>query len=284
MAIDEYSLNHPDNHHRKRYARILPLESSDPKFAQVEKLFLKGWCHPNKPKQDIRAVFKVLSSDESLELYTNYKSQVQAFNLLSRFKKGANEQLYFHGTRRSCALGQDSNKVLLCNSPECVLCSIIRGSFDVGKCGKSLQRSSIFDSFGTGIYTTACSSKADDYYSVGQSRQQYAGSKTASRNSRVLLLNRVVVGRPHNRRHNATHMNQPPSGHHSVVGLPGVDLNYEETVVYRNDAIRPAYLVVYEPRLEQKKQGLFPNSHDSQKSVRSYSKVFSALFKTPLAV
>jgi hypothetical protein len=30
-----------------------------------------------------------------------------------------------------------------------------------------------------------------------------------------------------------------------VVGEPGVDLNYEETVVYRNDAIRPAYLVVY---------------------------------------
>ena len=27
--------------------------------------------------------------------------------------------------------------------------------------------------------------------------------------------------------------------------MPGVDLNYGETVVYDNDAIRPAFLVVY---------------------------------------
>jgi hypothetical protein len=30
-----------------------------------------------------------------------------------------------------------------------------------------------------------------------------------------------------------------------VLGVPGEDLNYEETVVYNNDAIRPAYLIVY---------------------------------------
>lgn len=30
-----------------------------------------------------------------------------------------------------------------------------------------------------------------------------------------------------------------------VLGVPGRDLNYEETVVYDNDAIRPAFLIVY---------------------------------------
>ena len=30
-----------------------------------------------------------------------------------------------------------------------------------------------------------------------------------------------------------------------VIGEPGEDLNYEETVVYDNDAIRPAFLIVY---------------------------------------
>lgn len=30
-----------------------------------------------------------------------------------------------------------------------------------------------------------------------------------------------------------------------VFGEPGADLNYEETVVYSNDAVRPAYLIVY---------------------------------------
>lgn len=29
------------------------------------------------------------------------------------------------------------------------------------------------------------------------------------------------------------------------MGVPGFDLNYEETVVYNNDAIRPAFLIVY---------------------------------------
>ena len=33
--------------------------------------------------------------------------------------------------------------------------------------------------------------------------------------------------------------------HLKVVGIPGVDLNYEETVVYLDEAIRPAYLIVY---------------------------------------
>lgn len=32
-----------------------------------------------------------------------------------------------------------------------------------------------------------------------------------------------------------------------VTGQPGGDLNYEETVVYDNDAVRPAFVVMYEP-------------------------------------
>ena len=35
---------------------------------------------------------------------------------------------------------------------------------------------------------------------------------------------------------------EPPR---QVLGVPGEDLNYEETVVYNNDAVRPAFLIVY---------------------------------------
>ena len=80
---------------------------------------------------------------------------------------------------------------------------------------------------------------------------------------RVMLVNRVVVGKPCKLRLNSTSLTEPPCGHHSVrlsskfrfdllmrrtsqiVGEPGRDLNYPETVVYHNDAIRPAFLVVY---------------------------------------
>jgi len=29
------------------------------------------------------------------------------------------------------------------------------------------------------------------------------------------------------------------------MGIPGRDLNYDETVVYKNEAIRPVYLITY---------------------------------------
>ena len=29
------------------------------------------------------------------------------------------------------------------------------------------------------------------------------------------------------------------------MGVPGKDLNYDETVVYNNEAIRPVYLITY---------------------------------------
>ena len=49
-------------------------------------------------------------------------------------------------------------------------------------------------------------SEADDY------------SKNTSKKAafRVLLVNRVVVGKPYKRLHNATNLTEPPSGYHSV--------------------------------------------------------------------
>jgi hypothetical protein len=52
-----------------------------------------------------------------------------------------------------------------------------------------------------------------------------------------------------------------------LLGEPGEDLNYQEHVVYRNDAIRPAYLVVYRD---------VPD-HDSKLKA-----MISTLFKTPI--
>ena len=50
--------------------------------------------------------------------------------------------------------------------------------------------------------------------------------------------------------------------------MAGDDLNYEETVVYHNDAIRPAYLLMYgEPPATQSKM----------------QAIVKKLFNTPLA-
>ena len=36
-----------------------------------------------------------------------------------------------------------------------------------------------------------------------------------------------------------------------VMGIPGRDLNYDETVVYNNEAIRPVYLITYGSQREK---------------------------------
>lgn len=224
MSKDEYSFDNPKNQGNGRWKRLMPLSTQDPLYSIIENKFIKGWKHSNKKRPQLRAMYRILWSDASLKLYNDYRALVASSPALrSRSMNLANEQLLFHGTNRYCQLADDGTKVRLCNLPTCHLCCIIRNSFDIGKCGTKHK----FRRFGTGIYTTSCSSKADDYMLNGDESSKY----------RVLLASRVVVGHPQKRRHNATDMVEPPCGHHSVIGEPGIDLNYEETVVYNNDAI-----------------------------------------------
>ncbi|PPQ92599.1 hypothetical protein CVT25_007291 [Psilocybe cyanescens] len=230
--IDEFSFNHPENKGYGKWKRLRILSCDDLEYSKIEAKFNKGWKHPQKTRPKIHAIFKVLSSDSNLQPFHRYRALVISSPALrNRTKNPANEQLLFHGTNRFCGLVEDGSRVRLCSLSKCHLCSVIRNSFDVQKCGTKHK----FRRFGTGIYTTACSSKADDYTLNGDESSKL----------RVLLVSRVIVGNPHKRRHNATDLIEPPCGHHSVIGEPGADLNYEETVVYNNDAIRPAYLIVY---------------------------------------
>ncbi|KAJ7222935.1 hypothetical protein C8J57DRAFT_242267 [Mycena rebaudengoi] len=230
--------------------RLVRLHSQDSTYLQLEKHFHDGWKHPLKPKPHVHAVFEIISSEESLISYLRYRALVE----VSRFPRHANEQLLFHGTTRNCVIGDGKRRPRLCELPECLLCCVIRNSFDVSKCGMRHK----FRRFGNGIYTTSCSSKADDYV-TGISESPF----------RAMLVNRVVVGNPMKRKYNARDLTELPFGYHSVEGEPGADLNYGETVVYDNDAIRPAYLIIY--------------SAEPRPKTRSAVRLFiSKLFKTPI--
>jgi len=61
-----------------------------------------------------------------------------------------------------------------------------------------------------------------------------------------MLLNRVVVGRGYKMTVDDTALTEPPTGYDSVLAEAGARLNYDELVVYNNDAIRPSYLVMYD--------------------------------------
>ncbi|KAK1231541.1 hypothetical protein PQX77_005333 [Marasmius sp. AFHP31] len=234
--------------------RLIPLKTSNAKYQELRALFLHGWKHPHKNRPAIRGIYLIVYPSEKLEPYRKYRSRIQQCTLRSGFDKGSNEQLLFHGTTRLCALGDSctisGNAGRSTNSAGDFAWSFI-----------SLPRPETqFCRFGTGIYTTSCSSKADDYFDAGGKDSQ----------CRVALVNRVVVGKPYIRHYNATDLVKPPPDHNSVVGVPGAHLNYEETVVYDSNALHPAFLIAYSDSNE---------AHRQSKAAA----LLSTLFKTPVA-
>ncbi|KAI0080962.1 ADP-ribosylation [Panus rudis PR-1116 ss-1] len=242
--MDEFCLEHPDNHFCNRRARLVPLERDSSRYLEIRDLFERGWKHPSKHLPYLHSVFKVIAPEANVKPFLTYQSSVLTTSWWSPFVRAGTEALLFHGTTRACLFGETPQSVLPCKLSGCSLCAIVRDSFDVNKCGNKHK----FSRFGKGIYTSSCSSKADDYVRNLSKRAKH----------RVLLLNRVALGRTYRLKRNAQHLTAPPSGYHSVLGEPGIDLNYEETVVYSNDAIRPGYLLVYgdPPEEETEKRGL----------------------------
>ncbi|KAG8970930.1 hypothetical protein FRC05_011604 [Tulasnella sp. 425] len=60
------------------------------------------------------------------------------------------------------------------------------------------------------------------------------------------MLTNVIVGQGHKLTQDSQALTAPPAGYHSVLGETGGSLNYDELVVYNDDAIRPSWLVVYQ--------------------------------------
>jgi len=85
-----------------------------------------------------------LASD-SLEYYGQFAA---------RGKLAGNERTLWHGTRRSCNLGE-AGQTTPCIIQRCSLCSAIRGSFDTSK----FTTNTPAERFGAGIYTSSKTSK-----------------------------------------------------------------------------------------------------------------------------
>ncbi|KAH9967415.1 hypothetical protein BC827DRAFT_1173986 [Russula dissimulans] len=167
-----------------------------------------------------------INMDQSVQYrFTSYQRRVAS-------RSGTldgNTRRRFHGTTRKCGLGDDSSKTALCNMISCNLCRIVQRSFELARASENTS----FKRFGVGIYTSATSSKANDY-----------STSTASP-WKAMLLNDVVMGKAIKLTWTDTSLTEPPQGYDSVIGEPGGDLNYDEAVVYNEDAICPSFLIIY---------------------------------------
>jgi len=215
---------------------LLEIPAGHDTFKDVAHQFKVSWRHAATVPH-VRRVYKIVSSPSSLAKYNAYRAAVEArgkFASQSNMTAG-NENRRWHGTRRECSLG-DPGITTFCHYSTCSLCSIIRTSFDLNLFGnRKSGKKCGWGRFGRGIYTSSTSSKSNDY-----------SQNTIQSPLKATLLNKVIVGRGCKMTQNNTSLTSPPPGYDSVLGEKGDTLNYDELVVYTNDAIRPSYLIMFD--------------------------------------
>ena len=188
-------------------------------------------------------------------------------NFAASRKSRGNEKRRWYGTGRKCLLGDPGNTEF-CEDRECPLCCVIRTSFNLN----------FFTGgrFGTGIYTSSVSSKyvhTGEWVVVGYAADAEVFDLQVQRVFEecgyYIRVEGVTfeqgcrwkwdeVGSTYPIAECAAsgirfceyfYLNPPAGGltRIQVIGEVGPGaLNYDRLVVYNNDAVRPAYLVMYE--------------------------------------
>lgn len=168
--------------------------------AGVWKQFRRSWRHSRTAPHVLR-ILKVVCTAAVTKRYDDYVSAISnGHRRQTRSKNGGNERLRWHGTTRTCRLGDPSAPLLFCQSQSCSLCLILKSGFDVAKAFSRTH----YGRYGAGIYTTATSSKANDYV------------RPNWRKTRVMLLSQVAVGRPAMMQRGNPDLRAPPLGYDSV--------------------------------------------------------------------
>ncbi|KAG9052985.1 hypothetical protein FS842_008925 [Serendipita sp. 407] len=213
-------------------------------YSPVAALFATSWSH-GTPVPPLERIYAIVSPEYLTKRYNTYRDIVESTHQFlensTQAVRAGNEQARWHGTTCACTLTAENPGAngggRLCSIRGCSLCNIVRVSYDLSYSGVKWGR------YGKGIYTTCTSSKASDY-----------SKNTLDSPLKALLLNDVVIGKGIIMSTDSPKLTGPPVGYDSVLGVPGKrlrrggaprGLNYDETVVYRNDAIKPVYLVLY---------------------------------------
>ncbi|KIK57329.1 hypothetical protein GYMLUDRAFT_263100 [Collybiopsis luxurians FD-317 M1] len=215
----------------KQGPMILEVPAGHVTFRSVSDQFKASWRHPGTKCPPVKRVYKIVSTQASLAAFNAYKATVEAKGqFVAAGRSAGNENRRWHGTKRECHFG-DKGQTQFCGSPTCSLCCIVKTSFDLSLFGKKTG----WGRFGKGIYTSSTSSKSNDY-----------STNDCRCSLKAILLNKVIVGKGCKVTQDNTTLTAPPPGYDSVLAEKGGNLNYDELVVYTNDAIRPSFLVMYE--------------------------------------
>lgn len=203
--------------------KLIPLGSSSDEYEEVSQLFIDGWEASKGRNPPIQSILKIEYLENMTTSFRKYQSTLGS---------NRNERLLLTPVGTTCGLGEaQSSDLEACRDEECSLCSILRNRF-----GRELEQSSQFyRPFGSAIYSTPCSSWADEAMPRNSS----------STHTRVLLVSRVICGKTFKTHNASMNLRKPPTGFNSITGIAGKGFPCEQVVVFRDDAALPAFLVVY---------------------------------------
>jgi len=215
---------------------LTPLTNSNPKYGDLAYQFTSKWTHSSAPT--IVSICKINCATWIVDKYQKYQNLIiQKRPDLTHKGHGSggagNEQRRFHGTSKmKCSLGLNGN-INTCNDTDCGICGIINTGFKLSKA----QSNVAFGRFGAGIYMTSTSSKSHGY-NAGTSQGLGYGY-------RAMFVCRVIVGKGKKLLQDEPTLTSAPDNCDSVLGEVGGSLNYDEVVVYNEDAVLPGYLIIY---------------------------------------
>jgi len=221
----------------QRAPKLLKIPQTHVMFKKVRESFNSEWkgvplvakAQKLRRPPKISAIYLITWTAKLRSSFDNYRDCV---GLLT----GTTECKRFRSEKRACNLGEPGCREL-CQQNACHLCPAIRTGF---KSSLDYKRT-IFGTgirLGQGIYTTPSSSKA---YQYAENVGPAVGSDT-----KAVLYTRVVLGKQFRTKHEDDSLRNAPSGYHSVIGITGKDSEFldEECVVYDENAIQPAYLIM----------------------------------------
>lgn len=160
---------------------LVELPPTSKTYQNVLLQFGNTWRHHDKQVPAVQCIYRVYLSEDIRDSYHQYQTHVAE----ERGLTDGHECRRFHGTKRACALGDNGHKKL-CDRQDCSLCGIIRTSFKIEFSGANKPWKGLSTGrFGRGIYTSATSSKADDYsWNVPPNTSPY---------NKTMLLTKVLL-------------------------------------------------------------------------------------------
>ncbi|KAI1938690.1 hypothetical protein LOZ58_004425 [Ophidiomyces ophidiicola] len=213
---------------------LTKVSKDDDLYHDVAWRFLDGWNALKLPS--VLSIYQLTGNLLAINRYNKYRLSLERegefrFQGLSL----ANEKLLFRGVPRYCPLGEPG-VTTPCAHPDCKLCEAICEGFGPDL---ELKQTTGFHGarLGLGLYTTAESSKAD----------KYAKNKDTSIYDKAILLCKVAIGEPFRTTEDMPMLTSPPLGFDSVHAVPGRSSSFssDERVVYTEEAIVPAFLIIY---------------------------------------